>query len=65
MNLPDTSLCDLRLRVKVGKVFEGEMLTERRKANRMLEKKLLQFFCEIILNFQVIVKGIRNPDDKS
>ena len=38
-------------------MFEGEMLV------RILPTTLLQLFCKIILNFQVIVKSILNPDN--
>ena len=37
----------------------------RRKRNRTLPSTLPQIFSESILNFQVIVESIRDPDDKS
>ena len=40
-----------------GKIFEGEML------NRTQTTTLLEIFCKIILNFQNIVKSIKDPDD--
>ena len=42
----------------VGKLFEREMLI------RILPTTPLQIFCEIILNFQVIVKSVIVPDEK-
>ena len=30
---------------------------------KMLPTLLLQIFCKIILNFQVVVKNIKDPDD--
>ena len=39
------------------KIFEGEMLI------RTLSTTLLQIFCKIILNSEVIVKSIIDPDD--
>ena len=41
----------------IGKIYEGEMLFQTSPAT------LLQIFCKIILNFQVIVRSIGGPDD--
>ena len=39
------------------KIFDGDMLI------RTLTTTLLQIFLKINLNFQVIVKSIKDPDD--
>ena len=41
----------------IRKIFEGAMLI------RTLPTSLLQIFCEAILNFQVIVKSVKDPCD--
>ena len=41
----------------MGKIFEGEML------DRTLPTNYLQTFCKTILNFQVIIKSIKDPDE--
>ena len=42
---------------KVGKIFDGEMFIRTRPTN------LLQIFCKMIVNFKVIVKSMKDPDD--
>ena len=42
---------------KVGKIFDGEMFIGTRLTN------LLQIFCKMIVNFKVIVKSMKDPDD--
>ena len=39
-------------------MFEGEML------NRTIPRNLFQTFCKIIINFQVIIKSLKDSDDK-
>ena len=38
-------------------LFDGEMLI------RILSRIPIQFFCEIIINFQIINENIMDPDD--
>ena len=42
---------------KMEKIFEGEML------DRTLPTTLFRIFCKIMLNFQVIIKSIEDPDE--
>ena len=42
-----------------GKICDREMLIGS------LSTTLLQIFCKIIMNFKIIVKSMKDPDDKS
>ena len=48
---------DLSCKSIIAKIFEGELL------NRILQTTLLQIFCKIIFNSQVIVKSNFDADD--